>query len=107
MSDHVFPQPKLFVTGKYGDGTVASEWSKQLFGGLTKRELFAAMAMQGLVSRDCQGEKLILLAYAGTNDLDAATQIAFQKLARSTAASAINHADALIAELSKPQKEVP
>ncbi len=60
--DHAYPH------GEHG----------QILGGLTKRELFAAMAMQGLC------------AYPGE-----------QESVEFTAANAVGMADALIAELSK------
>jgi BarA-like signal transduction histidine kinase len=56
------------------------------FGGLTKRELFAAMAMQGILS-GLPKEAV----YSPTI----------------TANASVCHADALLAELAKPQEPTP
>lgn len=46
MSENAFPEVQS-SGGQYHDSPVTSVWSE---GGLTKRELFAAMAMQGYLS---------------------------------------------------------
>lgn len=56
--------------------------------GLTKRELIAAMAMQGLLSRD------------STKPIDA-TKDAHQLFVATVARQAVAHADALLAKLAK------
>lgn len=56
---------------------------------LTRRDLFAAMAMQGLISSP---EYILLMAKVFPDPNDAA---------QATAEGAVKHADALIAELEK------
>jgi len=58
-------------------------------GGLTKREYFAAMAMQGLLANPMVIEAMLVLNK---------TQ---EQLARATAISSLQSADALIVELNK------
>ena len=59
--------------------------------GLTKRELFAAMAMQGMLAQ--------VAAESTPTAWDAAPEVA--------AAGAVRCADALLAELAKPQEITP
>ena len=46
MTDHVFPQPPFFMNTR---GEMLPHENRP-HGGLTRRELFAAMAMQGLLA---------------------------------------------------------
>ena len=79
MTD-VFPQYKGAL--EHPGYTVPNEYSP--IGGLTKRELFAAMAMQGLMAVDVN-------ATLGEN----------QRPSERRAELAIKHADSLIAALAK------
>lgn len=49
-NESVFPQPER--TTRHANGSVTFESFKVPRGGLTKRELFAAMAMQAVISSD-------------------------------------------------------
>jgi hypothetical protein len=69
-----FPKIKS-DNGEYANNSVMSVWSE---GGLTKRELFAAMALQGMLS-------------------DSNLTDTFENFARNS----VKSADALIAELQK------
>ena len=75
------PEEGYYTNPKQGTGF-------NLFTGLTKREHFAAMAMQGILSAHREG-----------NIWPSATGLCpFQQIAE----SAIKHTDALLAELDKP-----
>lgn len=76
MTSHVFPQHDEVFSHPNGGKTVVH--NNHPIGGLTKRELFAAMAMQGL------------LANAGT-----------EAFALSLGKFSADYADALIAELAR------
>ena len=76
MSDSVFPYDAPSILG----GT-------QAVGGLTRRELLAAMAMQGILS--------------GENDARFSSK---DEAVRAVTEMAVEFSDALLAELSKPVK---
>lgn len=72
----------------------------KMAGGLTKRELFAAMAMQSLIA------KLPLVDHEGMYGLALSAE-ACDKFKADVAESARGYADALLAELAKSQGGTP
>lgn len=82
MSESIFPKEE-YEHSQYSDGKM---WPNGIykFGGLTKRELFAAMAMQGILANP-------ELVRVYTEEI---------QIMR----SAVNEADALIAELDKERE---
>ncbi len=82
----VFPQPELNCDKSASKGTQR--------GGLTKRELFAAMAMQGLLSDN----DTITIADMNASKEEMHTDIHISKVIANVA---VVHADSLIAELEK------
>lgn len=86
--DLAFPAFGLIVDAS---GNACGEVVKQV--GLSKRELFAAMAMQGILANDIQ---IRAIADASTKHSTAGSVI--------VADLAVEYADDLIARLSKPAK---
>jgi hypothetical protein len=82
MSD-VFPQPRPYVAGVDQRGKVVQEFTRQAFGGLSKRELYAAFALQAMIREEIDPRQ---------DCFNARTE------------AAVQYADALIAELAKPQE---
>ena len=68
--------------------------------GLTKRELFAAMAMQGLVT-DLDRSKELAEVLEAMKGLEIGSMENARSLRSVIAKMAVGHADALIAELNK------
>lgn len=81
-NDPAFPEAKVVET----NGT----WINSISGGLTKREYFAAMAMQGIIG---SSEFMRSIAEVAKKDPNSQTIILAQ--------NALLYADAIIAELSK------
>lgn len=86
MSDSAFPHMTLGIDERYAL-TLSS-------GGLTKRELFAAMAMQGLLACPMSQDGLAALEAIEREKGN-------KEILRLTANSAVKYADALLAELEK------
>ncbi len=82
MSESVFPQSER--TTQLHDGSTLYESFNAPRGGLTKRELFAAMAIQGIITAN--------VPMPGVSPLDSI---------KASALAAKMYADALIAELAK------
>lgn len=80
----------------YPTAVVVPDGDDYLATGLTKRELFAAMAMQALLS-DGERTRAAASALDDGDDKD-------ERLMQVVASAAANMADALLAELAKPQE---
>ncbi len=86
MGDSVFPERRLVGVVDPKSGDLVNEIQGPMGPGLTKRELFAAMAMQGILANEGPASNDDPKARAG--DIG----------------RAVAYADALLAELARPQE---
>lgn len=91
-NDSAFPHMRVFMMADR-DGGPSRVSGESAEGGLTKREWFAGMAMQGLAASDVIQGYLKEMFRTGQHSANQGTQ--------GIAKSAVNLADALIKELEK------
>lgn len=100
MSESIFPseEPTAWIVE---DGFPAKPVKFGYVGGLTKRELFAAMAMQGLLAA-IYSSKEMLIEFTKEEYSNPAAGIRGHITGREAVSiNAVSYADALIAELEK------
>lgn len=85
--DPIYAMPQMAFPPEFQDKVLKLH---EMYGGLTKREWFAGMALQGLLANQGIMEGMSL---AGSSDIE--------MVAKGIAAMAKGHADALLAELNK------